>query len=128
MSVLKKLGLLLLQVGADISKFMGFPFISQLFSAIPGKIGGEVRTVVGELNQFAGFVTLAEVAYPAIEGAKTGSQKLRFASPLIRKSIEIWAQDNLPGHNKLRAPVEKFQADVDAFSSAFVDILNDFGD
>lgn len=128
MSVLKKIGMLLVTAGADITKIMGFPFISELLSAIPGRGGQEIRTIAGELSHFAGFIFLSEVAFPSIAGAKTGSQKLKFAAPLVEKSILLWAHDNLPGHSKLLVPAEKFAQDVQNFTSSFADILNDFGD
>lgn len=127
-SVLKKIGIVLATVGADVSQIMGFPFIGQILGMIPGKLGGEVRTVAGDLNQFAGFLSLGEALYPSIDGAKTGSQKLRAVSPLVQKAILLWAQNNLPGHSKLVVPEEVFMAHVMAWTSDFADILNDFGD
>jgi hypothetical protein len=127
-SVLKKIGLFLAGAGADITKIMGFPFISQLLGLIPGKFGQVVTTTVGDLNTFAGFVSIAEAMYPAVEGAKTGSQKLAAASPLVQKSILLWANSNLPGHNKLIVAPEVFAAHVKSFTSDFADILNDFGE
>ncbi len=128
MSVLKKIGILLATAGADITKIMGLPFISQLLGLIPGKLGVTVSTVAGDLNTFAGFISTAEAMYPSIEGAKTGSAKLTAASPLVAKTILLWAQANLPGHNKLLVTPEVFASHCQAFTSDFANILNDFGD
>jgi len=128
MSVLKKIGIFLAGAAADITKIMGFPFISQLLGMIPGKIGHEVTTVAGDLNTFAGIVSVAEGMFPSIDGAKTGSAKLAAAAPLVQKSIQLWAQSNLPGHSKLRVAPEVFAGHVKACTSDFADILNDFGE
>lgn len=128
MSVLKKIGIILATVGSDITKILGFPFISQLLGLIPGKLGQTVVTVAGDLNQFAGFLSMAEAMYPSIAGAKTGSLKLTAASPLMQQGILLWAQANLPGHNKLLVPEEVFAGHVRAWTSDFADIMNDFGD
>lgn len=128
MSVLKKIGIFLASAGSDITKVLGFPFISQLLGLIPGKIGQEVQTITTDLNLFASYVSLGETMFPAVAGAKTGSDKLKAVSPLFQKAILLWAQANLPGHNKLIVPVEKFQADVANFTGSFADIMNDFGD
>ena len=128
MSVLKKIGIALATAGADITKFLGFPFVSQLLGMIPGKLGQVATTAAGDLNTFAGFITTAEAMYPAIAGAKTGSQKLAAAAPLVQKSVLLWAQESLPGHNKLQVGPEVFAQHCQALTSDFADILNDFGD
>jgi hypothetical protein len=128
MSVLKKIGIFLAGAGADITKILGFPFISQLLGLIPGKLGQTVTTIAGDLNQFAGFASMAEAMYPSIAGAKTGSAKLTAATPLVEKALLLWAQDNLPGHSKLLVSPEVFSADAGAFMSTFVKIMNDFGE
>lgn len=127
-SVLKKIGIVLATAGADVTKIMGLPFVSQLIGLIPGKLGQTVQTVSGDLNQFAGFIGMAETMFPSIEGAKTGSQKLNAASPLVQKAILLWAQDNLPGHNKLLVDPAVFASHCQAFTSDLANILNDFGD
>jgi hypothetical protein len=126
-SWLKTVGIDLAGASSDITRVLGFPFISQLLGLIPGKLGAEVHTAVVDLNLFAGYVTTAEVMLPAIEGAPTGSQKLAAASPLFQKAILAWAQMNLPGHNKLLVSDAEFLTDTAAFTSAFVKIMNDFG-
>jgi hypothetical protein len=128
MSVLKKIGIFLAGAASDITKIMGFPFISQLLGLIPGKLGAEVTTVAGDLNTFAGIVSTAEAMYPSIAGAKTGSAKLTAAAPLVQKSILLWAESNLPGHNKIITSPELFAQHCQNFTSAFADILNDFGE
>jgi hypothetical protein len=128
MSVLKKIGIILATLGADVTKIMGFPFISQLLGMIPGKLGQVVTTAAGDLNIFAGFISTAEAMYPSIAGAKTGSQKLAAAAPLVQKSVLLWAQENLPGHNKLIVPPEVFASHCQAFTSDFANIMNDFGE
>jgi len=128
MSVLKKIGIFLASASADATKFLGFPFLSQLLGMIPGKLGSNIRTGVADLDTLTGFASIAEAAFPAIGDAKLGSQKLALASPLVQKSVLLWAQSSLPGHNKLIVPPEKFSADCQKFMSDWADILNDFGE
>lgn len=135
MSVLKKIGIVLATIGTDVTKFLGLPFISQLLGSIPGKLGQTVEGVVqkventvGDLNTFAQFITIAEAMIPSVAGAKTGSAKLTAASPLVQKEILLWAQSNLPGHNKIITSPEAFAAHCTAFTSDLADILNDFGE
>jgi len=128
MSVLKKIGIFLEGAGADITKIMGFPFISQLLGAIPGKLGQDVRTGVADLNTFAQFVSIGETMFQSVDGSKTGSQKLAAVSPLVQKAVLAWAQSSLPGHNKLLVAPEVFAQHCTAFTSDFADILNDFGE
>jgi len=128
MSVLKKIGIFLATAGADITKIMGFPFISQLLGMIPGKIGQEVKTGVADLNTFAGFVSIAEAMYPSVNGSKTGSQKLAALAPLVEKEVLLWAQSSLPGHNKLIVAPEVFAQHCQDGANFFANILNDFGE
>jgi hypothetical protein len=127
-SFLKKIGIILASASSDITKVLGFPFVSQLLGMIPGKLGADVKTAVVDLNTFAGFVTTAEVMFPSIDGAKTGSAKLTAASPLFQKAILAWAGMNLPGHNKLLVTPEVFASHVTQFTSDFATIMNDFGE
>jgi sulfite exporter TauE/SafE len=128
-SVLKKIGIVLATAGEDVTKVLGFPFVSQLLGMIPGRLGAQVQTVAGDLNSFAGIVATAEAMFPAVAGAApTGSAKIAAATPLIAKELQLWAASNLPGHSKLIVSPEQFQADAAAFGSALVKILNDFGE
>lgn len=126
MSVLKKIGLVLLKVGSIATEIMGFPFVAQLLGQA-GKAGQIATTVISDFGTMAQAVSLAEVAYPSIDGAKTGSQKLLAASPLVQQQILLWAQSNLPGHDKLKVDPTVFAGHVKSFTSSFADILNDFG-
>jgi len=128
MSVLKKIGIFLASAGADVTKILGFPFISQILGMIPGKLGQEVKTGVADLNTFAGFVSLAEAMYPSVNGAKTGSMKLAAAAPLVQKSVLLWAESNLPGHSKLIVTPEVFAGHCQALTSDIANIMNDFGE
>lgn len=135
MSVLKKIGIVLATIGTDITKFLGLPFISQLLGSIPGKLGQtvegvvqKVETGVGDLNTFVQFIVIAETILPSVSGAKTGSAKLTAAAPLVQKEILLWAQSNLPGHNKIITSPDLFAQHCQAFTSDLADILNDFGE
>ena len=126
MSVLKKIGQVLLKVGSIASEIMGFPFVAQLLGG--SKAGAVVTTALGDFNSIAQVLSLMEAAYPSVDGAKTGSQKLSAASPVVAQIILVWAQSNLPGHSKLKVDASVFAGHVKALTSDFADVLNDFGD
>lgn len=136
MSVLKKVGIFLAGAGADITKFLGLPFISQLLGALPAKLSqdvtkavGYVQTGVADFNTIAGIVSLAEAMYqPSNTNPKTGSQKLAAAAPIVQKAVLAWAESNLPGHTKIVTSADLFASHCQAFTSAFADIMNDFGE
>jgi hypothetical protein len=107
---------------------LGFPFISQLLGLIPGKLGQEVQTGVADLNTFAGFVSIGEAMFPSLNGEKRGSEKLVAVTPLFQKSVLLWAQSNLPGHNKLLVTPEVFAQHCGNFTSDWAVIMNDFGE
>jgi hypothetical protein len=46
---------------------------------------------------------------------------------MVKQLILDWADSNLPGHNHLKVDAPTFEGHVASFTSAFVDILNDFG-
>src|SRR3981189_96487 len=126
MSVLSKIGQVLLKVGSIASEIMGFPFIGQLLGGT--KAGAVVATTLGDFNSVAQILSFMEAAYPSLDGAKTGSQKLNAAAPLVAQIVLVWAQSNLPGHNKLKVDAAVFADRVKALTSAFADLLNSFGD
>jgi hypothetical protein len=127
MSVLQKIGQIFRTAAADVQQILQFPFLSQLVGMIPGPFGAMAKIVTLDLSYFAGLVSTAEVMYPSIEGSKTGSAKLNAVVPFAQKAILGWANDNLPGHNKLLVAADVFAQHVANFISAFVQILNDFG-
>jgi hypothetical protein len=135
MSVLKKIGIFMAGAGSDITKLLGLPFISQLLGAIPGKLGqgvnaavADVRTGVADMNTIFGILSMAEMMFPSKDGAKTGSQKLAGAAPVMGKMVQAWADSNLPGHNKLLVSPEVFAAKVQTWTSDTADVLNCFGE
>jgi hypothetical protein len=125
MSVLKKIGTVLLKAGSIATEIMGFPFIGQLLGA--SKVGAIAGTVLGDFSTVAQVLSLVEAAYPTIGTVKTGSKKLQAAAPIVEKVILQWAASNLPGHNKVK-DAAAFSAHAKALTSAFADVLNDFGE
>lgn len=127
MSVLKKIGQVLLTAGSVASEVMGFPFLSTLLKG--SKVGAQVAEYAGDLSSVAQIVSVVESGFAAIAPTdKTGSAKLKAAGPMVQQVILGWANSNLPGHSKLKVDAQTFSSHVGAFTSAFVDILNDFGD
>ena len=127
MSVLKKIGQVLLTAGSVASEIMGFPFLSTLLGSFKG--GAIVTTALGDLGKVSQIVSVVESGFAAILPTdKTGSQKLAAASPMVQQVILDWANSNLPGHNKLKVDPSVFAGHVQGFTSSWVDILNDFGD
>jgi hypothetical protein len=126
-SVLSKIGQVILTAGSVATEVMGFPFLSTLLKG--SAIGSQVVTGIGDLSSVASIVSQIEVGFAAIAPAdQTGSAKLKAATPMVQQVILSWAASNLPGHNKLHVDAQTFSGHVSAFTSAFVDILNDFGD
>jgi hypothetical protein len=126
-SVLSKIGQVILTAGGVATEVMGFPFLSTLLKG--SATGSLIATGVGDLSSVASIVSQVEVGFAAIAPTdQTGSAKLKAATPMVQQVILSWAASNLPGHNKLIVDPTKFSADVAAFTSSFVNILNDFGD
>ncbi len=125
-SVLKKVGQVIVAGAAMGAEVMQMPFVAQLLGGLAGgKVVSVVQTTIGDLNSFAAILGTMEVAFPA---TGSGSQRLTAAAPIVQQGILLWAQSNLPGHNRLKATPEDFAAHCKAFTSDFADILNDFGD
>lgn len=126
-SVLKKIGQVILTAGGIATEVMGFPFLSTLLSG--SKAGGVVGLALGDLGKVAQIVSVIETGYASIDSAGgLGSAKLKAATPMVQQVILDWASSNLPGHNKLKVDASVFSSHVSAFTSSFVDILNDFGE
>lgn len=126
-SVLSKIGQVVLTAGSVASEVMGFPFLSTLLKG--SAIGAQVVTGVNDLSSVASIVSQIEVGFAALSPTeKTGSAKLQASVPMVKQVILSWAHSNLPGHDSLKVDPAVFSSHVGAFTSAFVDILNDFGD
>lgn len=135
MSVLKKIGAALATVGADISKFFGLPFVAQILGYLPAKIEQPiaagiqtVEAVASDFSKLSQFAIMAEAMYQAEAGQKTGSAKLAAIAPLVQKDVLVWAESNLPGHNKIVTSPEAFAEHCSALMSSWADIMNDFGE
>lgn len=127
MSVLKKIGQVILTAGGVATELMGFPFLGGLLGA--SRAGSMVELGLSDLGKVAQIVSQVEVGFSAIAPAdQTGSAKLKAATPMVQQVILSWAQSNLPGHNKLKVDAQTFSSHVSSFTSSFVDILNDFGE
>ncbi len=126
-SVLTKIGQVVLTAGGVATELMGFPFLGGLLGA--SKAGATVELALGDLGKVAQIVSQVEVGFSAIApGETTGSAKLKAAVPLVKQVMLSWAQSNLPGHDKLKSDAQTFDNHVAAFTSSFVDLLNDFGE
>ncbi len=126
-SVLKKIGQVILTAGGIAGEVMGFPFLANILGAT--KAGGMVELGLSDLSKVASIVSQVEIGFQAIApGDTTGSAKLKAATPMVKQVVLAWAQSNLPGHSALKSDPVTFDNHVAAFTSSFVDILNDFGD
>jgi hypothetical protein len=119
--VLKKIGTVILDGSQVATEILGFPFISQLIGQIP--FG---RTTVGAVAT-TGLVSLVEVAYPSVDGSKTGPQKLAALTPMVQQAILLWAKSSLPGHNKIKDPA-LLQKGAGEISQGLADSMNAFGE
>lgn len=125
-SILKKIGTVIVDGAAIGSEIMGFPFVSQLLTGLNPKISGTVTTVTSDLNTIAGIITTAEAMFPSVAGAKTGSQKLAAVTPVVQNALQAWATSNLPG-KKSKDPA-LFTKAAGEISQGMVDLLNSYGD
>lgn len=133
MSVLRKIAKGILTGVSLGTEIMQFPFVSALLQGITVRVGGKpgeiITTAISDFDALSGIAATAEVMYPAIEGApKLGSARLAASVPFVQNIVTRWAESSLPGHNKVKVPPEKFAADVAKLQSAWVDVLQDFGD
>ncbi len=126
-SVLKKIGMVLLDGSQIAAEVLGFPFIAQLLGAAGPKVAAAVQTGVADLNTLAGFVSTAETMFPAVAGAQTGSQKLAAVTPMVQQMLLSWAQSALPGHNKVKDPALLAKA-AQEIGGGMADAMNAFGD
>lgn len=126
-SVLKKIGQVIVTGAAVGSEVMGFPFVAQLLGSINPKVGTIVTAASSDLNTLAGIVTTAEAMFPPTATTpQTGSQKLAAATPLIQTALEAWATSNLPGKKpKDPALATKGAGEV---AQGIADFMNAYGD
>ena len=129
-SVLKKIGMVLLDGATVATNVIGMPFVSQMLGNI--KIGNTnagalAQTFTSDWGTVASIVTTAEAMFPSVEGAKTGSAKLAASTPLVQQALMTWAQSNLPDQSKVKDPTLLTKA-AGEITGGFADFLNAFGD
>jgi len=125
-SVLKKIGTIIVDGAAIGSEIMGFPFVSQIIGAASPKVQSVATTATSDINTLASIISTAEVMFPSVAGAQTGSQKLAAATPLIQQALQAWATSNLPG-KKPKDPALMTKA-AGEITTGLVDFLNSYGD
>lgn len=126
-SVLKKIGQVLVTGGEIATEFLGFPFVSQILGQVKigsSSLGAYVNTGVSDFNTLSGIASIMETAFPA---SGTGSQKVAAGAPLVQQSVLLWAKSALPGHNKVKDP-DKLAAASGRLLGDWADIMNSFGD
>jgi hypothetical protein len=125
MSALSKIGNALRDVGSFAAEMMQMPFLAALIK--PGSVvASDITKGVDMVGTAATIFSIVEAGITATDGSKTGAQKLAAATPAVAQAFQAWAASNLPGHNKLDVSPEEFSADVQAWCTATVKILNDF--
>jgi hypothetical protein len=67
---------------------------------------------------------MLETAFPT---TGSGSQRVAAGAPLVQQSVLLWAQSNLPGHNKVKDPV-KLATGCSGLLGNWADIMNSFGE
>jgi hypothetical protein len=122
-SVLKKIGQVLLNGGAIATEIMGFPFVSQLLGQYSPRVLGTVQVGISDFNTLSSIATMLETAFPT---TGSGSQRVAAGAPLIQQSVLLWAQSNLPGHNSVKDPAKLATACANLLG-AWADIMNSFG-
>ncbi len=121
MNFLKKLGLAVAQIAATVT---GFGPILNTF--LPAKVQAEAVTVESDFTKMAGQVATVESVFAATSdpAAKTGSQKLIAAAPLV--SMVVKGSELLAG--KKIVDQAKYEAGVTSVTSGIADILSSLGD
>ncbi len=84
MSFLKKLGVIIAQVGA-MALGIG-PLVSPLFGSKGDKVGGEIATIANDLTLIAQVVVQIETALQGATGAAKREAAVRLIGPIIRTS------------------------------------------
>lgn len=119
MTFLKKIGLALITVAADLAGFA--PLINKF---LPARLQPVAQAVEGELTTIAGAVTQVEANAAAINaqtpGKITGADKLTAAVPLVRLAIQ---SSELMVGKKIKNQ-QLFEQAATEYTQATVDLLN----
>ena len=123
MNFLKKFGTVLLKVVGIAAGFE--PLLAPMLPAGAAATGG---VIVSDLQQISSIVATIEAAFAAVNdpSAKTGSQKLQAATPLVAQIIQ-----QLTWFKALGKPIKdqaKFTSGVQEVTSGVADILSSLGD
>lgn len=84
MSFLKKLGMVVAQVGA-LALGIG-PLVSPLFGSKGDQVGGQIQTISNDLTLIAQIVVQIETALMGKSGAEKREAAIRLIGPIIRTS------------------------------------------
>lgn len=132
-SVLKKIGIVLLDGSQIATEFMGFPFLSHLIGS------AESASLSGDFSTLAQIVSAVEAMFPSAQGlpatestpattpTKTGPAKLAASTPLVQQTLLAWAKKNLPGYSKVKDQA-KLNAASAGIASNFADFMNSLGE
>ena len=123
-SVLKKIGQVILRGGEIATEVMGFPFVSQLLGQYSPRVLGTVQTGLSDFNTISSIATMLETAFPT---TGSGSQRVAAGAPLVQQAVLLWAKSNLPGHDKVKDPEKLANASAGLLAN-WADVLNSFGD
>ncbi len=114
MSFLKKLGIVLAQVGAT-AVGLG-PIVAPLFGSNAGKVAQGISSVVNNLTQVATIIAQIEVALSGKEGVEKFRAAVALVGPIIRTSELV--------SGKKIADEVLFQKGVQGITQGVVDVLN----
>jgi hypothetical protein len=117
MSLLKKIGGLILKLAGLVPEILPF---------FPGI--GAPATAISELSSIAHFVVTAEGMFAAVAGpdTKTGSEKLKAATPYVSQVVQAWINTNLAGKKIQNAAL--FEQGCTELTGGMADVLNSLGD
>jgi hypothetical protein len=114
MSFLKKLGVVLAQVGA-MALGIG-PLVSPLFGAKGDKVGGEIATVSNDFTLIAQVVVQIETALQGQTGADKRKAAIALIGPIIKTSQIV------SGKKIADAPL--LESGIGKITDGMVDVLN----
>jgi hypothetical protein len=127
-SVLKKIGTVLLDGSQIATEVMGFPFLSHLIGDVTdASLSGDFSTLATIISSAEAMFPSTPPSSPAAVATKTGPAKLTASAPLVQQKLLAWAKKNLPGHNKIHDQA-KLNAAAAGIASNWADFMNSLGE
>jgi hypothetical protein len=123
-SWLKKYGLKILQVGAQVLGIAG-TFTQQYAAASP--FVSKVNSGIDVADEVISGIQTIETTFGAAFGtAKTGPAKIAALQPIVQQAIQLYLKENFPGTAHI-ANQSLFTQGCGEIGQGFVDVMNSLG-